>query len=78
MEKILGDFVSVGRAGDGDWNYCAGIVLFEERYERLHEQRLEAGGDVGDVGLHVKVAKQVDGAIAEVEGAAQVDDGSGH
>ena len=78
MEKILGDLVSVGRAGDGDWDYCAGIALFEEGDERLHEHRLEAGGDVGDVGLHMKVSEQVDSAIVEVEGAVQVHGGSGH
>ena len=78
MEKILGDFVSVGGAGDGDWNNCTGIILFEEGDERLHEQRLEAGGDVGDVRLHMKVAEQVYSAIVEVEGAVQLDGGSGH
>ena len=33
---------------------------------------------MGDVGLDVKVAKQVDGVIAEVEGAVEVDGGSRH
>jgi len=76
MEKILGDFVVVGRADDGDRNNCARILFSKERTKWLQEHRFEPGRDVGDVGLHMQIAEQVDIATAEVKGSVKFDRGS--
>ena len=70
--EILRDFVFAWTASNGNRNNRTGVFLFEEGNQRFHQQRLETGGGMGDVGLHGKVAGQIDGAGMEVEGAAEI------
>ena len=69
MKEILSDLVSTGTARNGNRNYRTGFVLLEERNQRLHEHRLKSGHGVGNVGLHAKIAGQIDGRIAQVKRA---------
>ena len=78
MKEILSDLVSTGTARDGNRNYRTGFVLLEERNQRLHERRLKPGLGVGNVGLHAKIAGQIDGRIAQVKGAAEINSDSRH
>ena len=68
--EILRDFVFAWTASNGNRNNRTGVFLFEEGNQRFHQQRLETGGGMGDVGLHGKVPGQIDGAGVEVEGTA--------
>ena len=70
--EILSDLVSTGTARNGNRNYRAGFVLLEKRNQRLHQRRLKPGRGVGNVGLHAKIAGQIDGRIPQIEDAAEI------
>ena len=65
-----------GTTRDGDRNNGSGVIFLEKRNERLHEHGLEPSGGVGDIGLHTKIAIQVNGVVAEVERTTEIGRGS--
>jgi hypothetical protein len=77
-KEILSDLVSTGTTRDGNRNYRTGFVLLEERNQRLHQRRLKPGRGVGNVRLHAKIAGQIDGRIAQIKRAAQINCDSRH
>src|ERR1035437_7611706 len=72
MRNVLAHLVVAPIAGDGNGDYRAGVALLEKRRERFQQERLEAGGGVRNIRLHLEIANQVDNLTVKLEGAADI------